>query len=410
MATNMNRRRFFQAVGGASLGSMLAASNLSAKTTDPNQKKDLKKEEQTPKVAKRKLGKTGLEVPMLSLGGMFDIITNQIVLIKAIEWGVTYWDTAHVYNGGKSESGIGSFLKKKPEMREKLFLVSKASRARSIDQIEERIALSLERLNTNYIDLYYGVHGLKDPEQLTDDLRTWSLDAKKRGIIKHFGFSTHSNTADCMLAAAKTDYIDAIMTSYNFRHLNDSKMQDAISACHEKGIAVIAMKTQAGGAKPETDEEKKLTDHFLKRGFTLGQAKLKAVWADERISAICSQMPSIRQLVENVAAALDKTKLTKDDLHIFGEYAAATCGGYCAGCESICSTAVADMPYTRDVMRYMMYHHHYGDTHDARAKFAQLPHTIRENLDRYDYRAAEKMCPNGLPIGELMREAKHVLA
>jgi hypothetical protein len=47
-----------------------------------------------PQVPKRKLGKTGVEVPCLSLGGTINLLENQIMLKKALEWGVTYWDTS----------------------------------------------------------------------------------------------------------------------------------------------------------------------------------------------------------------------------------------------------------------------------------------------------------------------------
>ena len=43
---------------------------------------------------KRKLGKTGVDVSILCLGGMFDTINNQLLLKQAMKWGVTYWDTA----------------------------------------------------------------------------------------------------------------------------------------------------------------------------------------------------------------------------------------------------------------------------------------------------------------------------
>ena len=48
---------------------------------------------------------------------------------KAVEWGVTFWDTSHMYEGGHSELGIGQYIAKNPEMRKQLFIVSKASGA-----------------------------------------------------------------------------------------------------------------------------------------------------------------------------------------------------------------------------------------------------------------------------------------
>ena len=54
---------------------------------------------------------------MLSLGGMFDIPSNQLLLKAALDWGVTYWDTADCYGGGKSETGIGQYFDRNPGAR-----------------------------------------------------------------------------------------------------------------------------------------------------------------------------------------------------------------------------------------------------------------------------------------------------
>ncbi|GAH78153.1 unnamed protein product, partial [marine sediment metagenome] len=97
---------------------------------------------------------------------------------------------------------------------------------------------------------------------------------------------------------------------YNFRSMQDSKMQAAIEACHKAGIGLIAMKTQAFGQKIETEEDKKLVEHILQRGFTEGQAKIKVVLEDKRFSSACVGMENVALLSSNVAAVLDRTKLT----------------------------------------------------------------------------------------------------
>ena len=134
---SMNRRGFLASTGAAGLASLLLRGDLSAENQEPNVPADPNKNDQPqfPQVPRRKLGKSDVQVPILNLGGMFDIPNNQAVLKTAIKWGVTYWDTAHGYMNGNSEIGIGKFLKKNPEMREKLFIVTKASGAKSVDDI-----------------------------------------------------------------------------------------------------------------------------------------------------------------------------------------------------------------------------------------------------------------------------------
>ena len=216
--------------------------------------------------------------------------------------------------------------------------------------------------------------------------------------------------AKCLNAAAKLDWIDVIMTSYNFRYMQDKELNAAIDACHKAGIGLIAMKTQGHRQKIESEEDKKLTNHFLERGFTAGQAKVKVVLEDKRISSACVGRDNITHLTMNVAAVQDKTELSKADMDVFSEYAKATCSGYCAGCAYICDAALPDVPYVSDIMRYLMYYNSYGEKELAKELFAEIPRTVRNKLLSTDYNLAEARCPQHLPIGELVAEAVSKLA
>ena len=401
-------------MGAVGLGSVLASTRINAdpndsKVTDPNTSKEPQKHKY-PQVPRRKLGKTGIEVPCLSLGT--NRLDNQIILRNTLKWGVDYWDTANSYVGGNSELNIGQFFSKNPQERKSLFIVTKASSAKNVENIEKRLQTSLKRMNTKYIDLYYGVHGLSDPAQLTDELKQWVKNAKKRGLIRLFGFSTHSNMARNLTAAAKLDWIDAIMTSYNFRLMQDDKIQAALDACYKAGIGLVAMKSLGlrTGHKIETEADKKVTGHFLQQGFTEVQAAIKAVLADERISSACVGMRSITEITSNVDAVLDKKKLTQADLGILAQYARTTCSGYCAGCADVCDSALPRMSCVSDIMRYLMYYNSYGQHDKARELFAEIPVRPRNKLLTTDYRLAEARCPQHLPIRKLVAEAVRKLA
>jgi predicted aldo/keto reductase-like oxidoreductase len=405
----INRRNFLKTVGATGLGSVLvSADSIAAQSaTDTTAKA---KKPKYPQVPKRKLGKTGVKLPCLCLGGNQDLIANQIVLRMAPRWGVTYWDSAHIYTGGNSEIGIGNYLTKNPAMRKKLFITSKASDATTIAQVEERLQISLKRMKTDYFDLYYGYHQCPNPAFLTNELKEWAETAKKRKLIKHFGISTHQNMADVLAKAATLDWIEVVMTIYNFRLMQDKKLTAAIEACHKAGKGIMAIKTLGMGQKITTDEDKKLTGHFLQRGFTKEQAKIKAVLQDKRFTAVCVGMKNIRELTSNVAAALDKTKLTHADTQALTEYARATCDGYCAGCANICNSALPDTPYVSDIMRYLMYYNSYGEHDEARKLFAQIPAKARNKLLSADFSLVESRCPQHLPISELVAEAVSKLA
>jgi len=400
----INRRNFLKTVGATGLGSVFASADSMAEQS-PTEAADKAKKPKYPQVPKRKLGKTGIKLPCLCLGGNQDLIANQIVLRMAPRWGVIYWDSAYNYVGGNSEIGIGNYLTKNPKMRKQLFITSKASDTKTIEQVEERLQTSLKRMKTDYIDLYYGYHKCSNPAVLTNELKEWAESAKKRKLIRHFGISTHQNMADVLAAAAKLDWIEVVMTIYNFRLMQDKKLNAAIDACHKAGKGIMAIKTLGMGQKIKTEEDKKLVEHFLQRDFTKEQAKIKAVLQDKRITAVCVGMKNIRELTSNVAAALDKTQLTGADTRALTEYARATCDGYCAGCANICNSALQNTAYISDIMRYLMYFKSYGEHDEARKLFAQIPANVRNKLLSTDFTPAEDRCPQHLPIGSLVAEA-----
>ncbi|MFZ2146054.1 MAG: aldo/keto reductase [Sedimentisphaerales bacterium] len=397
----IDRRNFLKTVGATGLSSILASTGAIAGPDQSNPEEKTK----YPQVPRRKLGKTKVKIPCLSFGTYQVDVENQILLQKTLQYGVNFWDTAYDYAGGNSELGIGKFIAKNPKIRKSLFLATKASIAGTPEEMEKRLVTSLERMNTGCIDLYFGLNQCSNPAWLTDKVGKWAESAKKRKLLRLFGLSTHQNAAIVLAAAAKTPWIDVIMTPYNFYLVQDAELQAAIDACHKAGIGLIAMKTQGMGQKIQTDAEKKLVEHFLQLGFTEAQAKIKLVLEDKRFSSACVGMKNVSVFNSNVAAALDKTELTQADRDIFKEYATATCSGYCAGCAHICNATLPDVPYVSDIMRYLMYYNSYGEKAEARRLFAQLPAGVRNKLLVLDYSLAEARCPQRMPIRSLIAEA-----
>jgi predicted aldo/keto reductase-like oxidoreductase len=398
--TNFTRRDFLKTAGAATVGSLLGATETVGKISDSAGK-------ELSVVPTRPFGKTGVEVPVLALGGMFDIPSNQLLLKQALKWGVTYWDTADCYEGGRSERGVGKFFAKYPDSREKIFLVTKSD-DRDPGGMTKLLNRSLERMNTDYIDLYF-VHGISSIDELDDDTKAWAMKAKAEAKIKFFGFSTHSNMEECMLDAAKLSWIDGIMMTYNYRLMNKGKMKEAVAACTEAGIGLTAMKTQ-GGWSYGSSSAAKLVDSFIQKGFTDKQARLKAVWENPNIASICSQMPNLTIVMSNVAAAMDRTSLSAGDLHLLDQYARETAPNYCTGCSNICETVLAEAVPVADVMRYLMYYESYGDYERARSLYGKLSPATRQRLGSIDYSLAENRCPQRIPIARAMRKAQRLLA
>jgi len=404
---DISRRAFIKTAGAAGLGSALIP--LSALTRAHGADASNLPEQQT--VPTRPFGKTGVDVSILSLGGVLKM-TDQIVFRQALKMGVTYWDTADSYAWGKNEKAIGKYFARFPNDREKVFLVTKAATSNP-KKLTKKLDASLQRMNTSYADMYLIHYVSNVKKELTDEVRAWAEKAKDEGKIRLFGFSAHKNMETSMIAAAKLGWIDGIMMSYNYRLMVKNKMKKAVAACVKAGIGLTAMKTQAAFSAnfyasigSETDVALNMTENLIKKGYTAEQARLKVVWENPEISSICSAMPNMTILQANVSAALNKTNLSAGDRQRLEQYAQKTAPGYCAGCANICEAAVDQKIPISDIMRYAMYHHSYGDRDRAAASFRALPTDIRADIRKADYSEAEKVCPQKIQIGRVLKKTR----
>jgi aryl-alcohol dehydrogenase-like predicted oxidoreductase len=407
--SELTRREFFKLSGAAGIGTLVTSMGGTAHADQNMQATGQLL------VPQRPFGNTGEKVSVLGLGGSQDLMSKQMLLRQAFKMGITYWDTADNYENGNSERAIGKYLRKYPDDRKKMFLVTKSS-ASHPEQLTQDLGMSLKRLETSYIDLYF-IHSVTSvPYDLSLDVKRWAERAKAKGKIRFFGFSTHSNMASCLMDAAKLGWIDGIMTSYNYRLMNTDEMKRAIDACHKAGIGLTAMKTQARffsyyhrDIEKKEDASQELTDHFVSRGFTTEQAKLKVVWDNPVIASICSEMPNMAILQANVAASLSKTRLSRQDSRQLARYARESDFGYCAGCSVICESALkTDIPVS-EIMRCLMYDIAYGKPALAKKYFKNIDPDVRRALLNTDFSNAEGRCPQNMPIGKLMQEASQRL-
>ncbi len=405
---HFSRRDFFKLAGAAGLGSIAGTMESAAITADGFEADTAG----LSTVPTRPFGKSGVNVSILSLGGTYNLTSRQLLLRQALKMGVTYWDTAHSYSGGNSERGIGKYFARYPEDRQKIFLVTKSG-ASDPDGLSQHLYASLERMQTDYVDLFF-IHAVSnvDDDVNRPEIKKWAERARAEGKIRFFGFSTHKNMAQCMLDGARLGWIDGIMASYNYRLMHTPAMQQAAAAVRQAGIGLTAMKTQAtwisnfySDVGKGSETASKLTEQFVAQGYTPAQAKLKAVWENPDIASICSAMPNLTYLQANVAATLDKTKLSARDHRILNQYARETASGYCAGCARLCESTLAENMPVSDVMRYLMYYHNYGRHRQAIQKFKNIPTIYRRRLASMDYSAAERVCPQNIPIAWFMQHA-----
>jgi uncharacterized protein len=394
---NMDRRTFLKATG-VSGASLAIASGIAGNALAVEASKETK-------VPTRIMGKSGIPVSVLSFGGL-DWSTNQNLLRMGFSLGVTSLDTSDRYQNGKSELGIGEYFNKHPEDRKKAFISTKATEKSDPQQISDALDQSLKRMQTNYVDLFM----LSMMSGVPAGAKELMEKMKKEGKVKLVGFSSHLGNDQVVAESIKMGWVDVLMITYNYILMQKDEIKKQIDACAKAGIGLIAIKTQ--GKTPgnvETPEALAATKHFMDKGYSLEQAKVKAVLSDERIACVCSDMNNVTILKDNVAAAADNVKLSTNDFKVFNMLAQGECNHYCQGCGK-CLIAMGKASRIPDVMRYMMYYNSYGDRDRARNLYRELPETLKNALATTDYSRAESVCPHGLKIGNMMRKATSLLA
>ena len=380
--TPVSRREFLATASAVGAGMALAPTGLEAATAP---------------IPTASLGKTGVDVSVLSAGTAFNLTPMALRAIS--NEGISYWDTAQSYSGGNSEKEIGRYFTKHGN-RKNVFLVTKCTN-HSPASFTSTLDGSLESLQTDYVDSYF-LHNLGDPTRLNDEMKTCAEALKASGKIRHFGFSSHHDRMiDVLEAAPKAGFVDHIMFVYSFRNMQEPRLQKAIDACAEAGIGLVAMKTQ-GGRRPTTEPP-------TWEGYNRHQAALKAIWQDERISAICSEMVNVQQVKENGAAARLGPRMGYLERQDLQEYAAQTDHLHCRGCAHVCESRVGAGTAVADLLRLRMYHDDYGKRRYARDLFARMPAAERQ-VDGVDFRDAESACPFGLQVGNMVRDAVSKLA
>jgi len=393
MEKKISRRELLTITGAAGIGALLPRNPLAA--AEPSEAK-------LPQVPRRTLGKTGQQIPILLLGGAisFDQVFDP-KFAEALRFGVNYFDTADCYAGGTSETAIGNFISR-ANKRKDVWITTKSDRHDPAG-IEGVLETSLNKLKVLQVDMLF-MHGLNDASKLSPEMGSKSEMLKKQGKIRYFGFSCHdNNVVDLLNKASTLSYIDAIMFRYNFRSYGDAALNKAMDVCHKAGIGLIAMKTQ--GSAVSNDPKIK---NFQEQKYTFPQAVLKAVWADERLSAAVSHMDTLDKLKQNIAAALNQTTLAQAEFEALEQYAQSTKHLYCEGCQHICGAAAPAGVQIGTTLRYLMYHDVYREPEKAKELFAKLPEEARR-IANVDFTEAAKRCPNGIDIPTHMQRASKVL-
>lgn len=208
-------------------------------------------------VPKRPMGKTGLQVSILGMGG-FHLGTaesqqevNEMVA-KALDHGINFFDNAWEYHKGVSEERVGVALKGK---RDQAIVMTKVcTHGRKKDIAMQQLEESLVRLRTDHLDVWQ-VHEVvyyNDPEKcyVTDGVLEALAAAKQQGKVRFVGFTGHKNPSIHLAMLNGGFPFDTIQMPLNpFDFSYRSFQQEVLPVAARRGLAVFGMKSMGGSGE-----------------------------------------------------------------------------------------------------------------------------------------------------------------
>lgn len=205
-----------------------------------------------PTLPRRPLGRTGLQVSMITVGGSHvgrpAEAEAERIIEAAIEAGIRTFETAQLYQGGGSEERYGKFLTPKYREHVQIFTKTMATDARTA---ESHLDGSLRRMKLDYIDLWQ-MHDITSPEDVDGRLRHGVLDvmlkAKTAGRVRHIGFSGHATWRAHAHLLQTTDAFETCLMPINVADSSyESFILKVLPRLVERNMGVLAMKTLAAG-------------------------------------------------------------------------------------------------------------------------------------------------------------------
>ena len=292
----------------------------------------------------RNVGRTGLKISEISLGGWLtyggtvENDTSKACVTKAIELGINYIDIADIYARGKSEEVIGKIITEENYDRKDLVISSKVfwpmseginDRGLSRKHIMESIDRSLDRIGTDYLDIYF-CHRFDRSTPLEETIRAMS-DLIDQGVVHYWGTSvwTAVQLERAVWMAKDLGLHPPVVEQPRYNMLDRFIELDVMETCHRNGIGIVCWSPLAQGVltgkyndsvpagsrattskfiKRDLTEEnfakvRKLQEIATAQGITVAQLALTWILRREEISCAITGATSPDHVLSNIKAS-----------------------------------------------------------------------------------------------------------
>lgn len=325
----------------------------------------------------RRMGKTDLQLPVVSIGTTAAQDVN--VLKFAIAQGMNFIHTSVGYKGGKAIEKVAQAIK---GQRDKVILGLKITWQPDDD---EAMDAALETLGVDHVDIaFFNIH--KAAQVSDSKYRRGAERWKKAGKFKYIGLTSHKETAACMKAALDEGFYDVIMPAYALSMENE--FMPIFEQAEKDGVGVVLMKTARGLNGVYEDS----VPHYL---------------ATKGITTICksaASFPEIKGLIEASKVAADKQAGIR--LRETSQFAMSGHCQMCGACEESCPQGLQVADVVRCSDYYLEHPELVATAYETYRELSRVPTpSVCGNCS-----LCERACRNGVPVVHHIRRAETVLA
>lgn len=325
-----------------------------------------------------------------------------------LENGFNYFDTAHGYIGGKSETALRDCLVRRYP-RESYILTNKLSENyfEKNEDIRPLFESQLEACGVEYFDFYLMHAQNRNNFKQYKECRAYetAFELKKEGKVKHVGLSFH-DTAD-VLDMILTEYpdIETVQLQFNYLDYEDENVQSrkCYEVCVKHNKPVIVMEPVRGGRLVNLPDAAKAIFDRMGDSSTASYA-IRFAASFENIKMVLSGMGNMEMMMDNISYMKNFVPLSDEEKAAVEKVSAILRSENAIGCTA-CRYCVDGCPQRISIpdLFYGMNGRNAWKDWDAAAHYAAFTENNGKASDCIECGMCEEICPQHLPIRELLK-------